>query len=62
MTRKQWVLYDERANYDEDEATVLSSADSLEEARRDKRELFPSAVIFEYVVKNGVAAKGRRVS
>ncbi len=49
--RRQYVLYDERAALgDTDDAAVLCCADSLTEARRDKRAMFPNAVIYEYDV------------
>jgi len=51
MPEHLWVLYDERAaSGDTDDATVLCCANSLAEARRDKRQMFPTAVIYEYDV------------
>jgi len=50
--KKLFVLYDERAmSGDTDDAAVLSCADSLKEAKRDKRRMFPTAVIVEYDVE-----------
>lgn len=59
---KLYVLYDERAYFDVDEAAVLCTADSLEEARADKRDLFPLAVIYEYDLVGDEARNGRQVS
>ena len=51
MNRKLFVLYDERARGgDTDEALVLCCAESMAEAKRDKRRMFPTAVIVEYDV------------
>ena len=60
--RKVYVLYDERAERDEDEATVLCVSHSLRQAEEDKRDLFPNAVIFEYDddAKNGKLTNGKR--
>lgn len=44
-----YIIYDQRA-YSEgtDVAAVLSCANSLKEARRDVREMFPGSPIFGY--------------
>lgn len=64
MREKSWIVYDHRANFDVDDATVLVSCSSLPEARKylkDFREYDP--VIFEYNVAadnklvNGVIVK-----
>ena len=47
-----FVIYDERAMLGSTaETTVLCTATSLREARRDVRELFPRGVIFRYDVR-----------
>ena len=33
---KKWLIFDGRANYDEDEALVMMVCDSKEEAEREK--------------------------
>lgn len=44
-----FILYDEWAMLEgTDEATVLCTANSLKEAKRDVRTMFPNAVIFSY--------------
>jgi hypothetical protein len=58
---KLWVLYDERANIDEDDAAVLCTAYSLDEAREDRRTMFPTAVIFEYDLEGDTLVNGRRI-
>ena len=48
---KLFVLYDERAmSGNTDDAAVMCCAKTLKEAKRDKREMFPTAVIVEYDV------------
>lgn len=42
----KYLLMDERARVDVDDATVLTVSDTLKEARRDRRD-FPGAVIVE---------------
>jgi hypothetical protein len=42
-----YIVYDGRARYDEDEATVLVSCDTLEEAKGRCPE-FGDCVVFEY--------------
>lgn len=60
--KKMWVLYDERANYNVDEALVLSTAFSRREAWRDKKDMFPNAVIFEYEDREGELVNGKRIT
>lgn len=49
MAAKLFIIYDERAMLEgTDEACVLCCANSLKEARRDVREMFPRGVIYEY--------------
>lgn len=49
---KMFVIYDERAFLDgTDEASVLCTARSLKEAKRDVREMFPRGVIYSYDMK-----------
>lgn len=48
MTRV-YLLYDGRAaNGNTDEALIYCIADSMEEALRDKKEMFPDAIIYSY--------------
>lgn len=60
-SKKLYVLYDERAIVNEEDATVLSVADSLAEAQEDKRTIFTRAVIFEYDEVENVLKNGRRL-
>lgn len=63
MAARLYILYDGRAaSGDTDDAIVYTTARSLREARRDKREMFPDAVIFEYEVgTDGALINGRLV-
>jgi len=46
---KRYLVYDKRAYSEEtDKATILCCADTLEEARQDRDEMFPESPIFEY--------------
>ena len=45
--KRVYVLYDERAWYDVDEAAVLLATDSLEEAR-STRDIYPNSVLYSY--------------
>jgi len=45
--RRVYVLYDERAWYDVDEASVLMAAETLEEVKVG-RSLFPNSVLYSY--------------
>ena len=45
--KRVYVLYDERAWYDIDEAGVLLATDNLQEAR-NRRNLYPNSVIYSY--------------
>ncbi len=58
---KQYVLYDERALANVNDAQVLSTAGSLEEAREDKKDMFPNAVIYEYSEINNELVNGRLI-
>lgn len=52
MPEHLFVIYDERAMLEStDEASVLCTADSLKEARRDVRTMFPRGVIYRYDVQ-----------
>lgn len=46
-----YVLYDERARQDTDEATVLVACNNIKEAREYKRKDFPNSVIVKYGIK-----------
>ena len=48
MTDRLYVVYDSRANYDTDEATVYVTCDTLYEAREYVRNDFSDGVIFSY--------------
>lgn len=58
-TDKVYILY---GYPDEANAPVLCTADSLDEARRDRRKMFPDAVIYEYDSVNGELRNGRIVT
>jgi hypothetical protein len=45
--KRVYVLYDERAWYDVDEASVLMAADNLEEVKIG-RSLYPNSVLYSY--------------
>jgi hypothetical protein len=45
--KRVYVLYDERAWYDVDEASVLMAAENLEEVKIG-RSLFPNSVLYSY--------------
>lgn len=51
MAGKLYIIYDERAMYDEDKAMVLDTADTEKEAHI-AAEAFAPCVIFQYT-KNG---------
>lgn len=55
---KVYVLY---GGPDTDTAPILCTADSIEEARADKRTMFPDAVIYEYDSVNGALRNGRLI-
>jgi len=59
--KKAYVLYDERALYDVDNAAVLTVSDSLREARADRRDMFPNGVIYEYDERVGDEYKNGRM-
>lgn len=47
--KRLYILYDSRAaSGSTDAAVVYCTARSLKEAKRDKREMFPDAVIYSY--------------
>ena len=58
--KKQYIIYDGRAIYDEDEATVLCCAPTLKEAKSDC-EMFGESCVFEYDVKGCTLTNGRMV-
>ena len=45
--KRVYILYDERAWYDVDEAAVLQATDNLEEAK-STRELYPNSALYSY--------------
>lgn len=46
---KTYIIYDERAQGgNTDDAVVLDTADSIDEARESVRLMWPNGVIFEY--------------
>lgn len=45
-----YIVYDERASYDIDEANVLCTADSLEEAVEDIQDFGFTGVVYSYKV------------
>lgn len=50
--RRMFVIYDERAILEGTmEASVLCTARTLEEARRDVRTMFPRGVIYQYDIQ-----------
>lgn len=49
--KRRYIIYDERAMLDVDEAEVLGVCDSLSEAKRDAKELGYNAVIYSYRVE-----------
>lgn len=49
MSEKLFVIYDERAKHDPEDACVFCCAETLKEARRDQRD-WPNSVIIEYDV------------
>ena len=58
---KQFVLYDSRYLTDEDSATVYCCAETIEEAREDKNDMFPDAVIVEYEIQGDELINGKVV-
>lgn len=48
MGKRLYILYDSRAVFDPDDATVYCTASSLKEAKKDRREMFPDAVCYSY--------------
>lgn len=61
MLPKMYILYDERAISNVDDATVLDTCDTKQEAINTKREFFPGAVVFEYDYKDGKLLNGRLI-
>jgi hypothetical protein len=58
---KVYILYDARAKYDVDEASVLYSGYSLVEAREAQAAFGPDSVLYEYRLVDGVATAGQPV-
>jgi len=50
-----YILYDQRAIHDTSEAHIYCTAETLKEARCNKREMFPDAVIYKDTVVNDVS-------
>lgn len=62
MAKKKYVIYDERATYDEDKAACLGSTNTIKEARDYIKLLGFNAVIFKYdVQKEGTLINGTQV-
>jgi len=53
MVEELWLIYDARAWGDRDRATVLSTAESEAEARKERDEDWPDAAIFGYDCLDG---------
>jgi hypothetical protein len=64
-TRIEYSLWDSRAETDRESATCYSVCETLKEAKREKKEDFPDAVIFKDTVeilnKNVMVIKSERV-
>jgi hypothetical protein len=58
---KRYVLYDERYLMDKDSAMVYCTANTLKEAKGDKKDMFPDAVIVEYEVVKGTELINGRI-
>jgi hypothetical protein len=58
-----YVLYDERAELgNTEDASVLCTASTLEEAKSDKKEMFPNAVIYKnFIDEDNVCRRDERV-
>lgn len=50
MSKRIYIVYDERAMYDVDEASVYETADSLEEAKATD---FVPSVVYSYAIGKG---------
>lgn len=48
--RMEYWLYDARYNDNSDRAIVLCVAHSIKEAKKDKEEMFPDAIIVEHKI------------
>jgi hypothetical protein len=60
--QRVYIIYDARAEYDVDEASILFSCGSLTEAKA-KQMLFGSdCVIYSYELVDGIATDGKRES
>lgn len=59
-TERTYIVYDGRANYDVDAASVCCFAYTLQEAKQDVEEIFPDGVIFSYIEKNGKLVDEKR--
>ena len=55
MSEKMWIIYDERAYHNKDDACVMSAISdeeyTLEDVIKERDEDFPNCPIFEYDVK-----------
>ena len=60
--KKQFVLYDSRYLTNEDSASVYCCADTIEEAREDREDMFPDAIIVEYDVEDNELINGKVVN
>ncbi len=65
--KKSYIIFDARANYDEDEASVLESCSSLKEAKESIKDYPSDSVLFEYDIEpnnenDGTLINPRRIN
>jgi hypothetical protein len=60
--KRVYIVYDARAEYDVDEASIMFSCDSLTEAREKKKLFGSDCVIYSYQLVDGIATGGKRES
>ena len=53
LLSREYIIYDERAMLDVDEASVLGVCDSLGEAKRDVKDLGYNAAVYSYKREGG---------
>jgi hypothetical protein len=58
---KMYIIYDGRAIYDEDDAMVMDTAHSIEEAKQVVDEADTDWVVFEYDVNDDILENGTMV-
>lgn len=54
MSKFIYLLYDSRYIYDPRKAALYTECNSLNEAKKDKNEMFPDAVIVRCIDDNGL--------